>query len=428
MKSNEGLKYITATFKFLLLFNFIQALDSSSFNNNSLIINGGDLPKIDIYHQPIWMNENQPQSISNNKDDQNDLPQEDLIRQLSELNSKLDSEINKYRPNLKKNNSEEPIFNYTIQSNNLNKDQSYNQNLNMNHINKKNPSNSKSNNENRMKLNLYSQNEMQLNDENNNSYKLSSNNQNIIKPSNNQSSINIESYENQYNNINNLNLQSNNKNMIKSVNNQNSPKLEPYNENQLYNQDRISLQSNNQNYYNPESLISDNSQLSKNNQNSKFFGSYPKFTQIAESQLNQINKPLKLAEIKDKFVKDFNENERDKNCVRKEGMLKIRENDVKDKEVSVTYSILTKDRLSYFVNPKDETSIQGSIELSQIIENIKLINGFPSCFTIKTLNEVSDCSVCAENDESARDWINSITQNTVNCNTIYSLKTKGLLK
>lgn len=102
-------------------------------------------------------------------------------------------------------------------------------------------------------------------------------------------------------------------------------------------------------------------------------------------------------------------------CVRKEGMLKIRYKDQKEKDVSVTFAILTKERLSYFINPKDETSIQGSIELGKIKDNIKMITGFPTCFTIKTIDEVSDCTICAESEEKAIEWINAITQNSVNC-------------
>lgn len=118
-------------------------------------------------------------------------------------------------------------------------------------------------------------------------------------------------------------------------------------------------------------------------------------------------------------------------CIRREGMLKIRDVDQKDKDVVVTYAVLTKDRLSYFVNAKDESSIQGSIDLGKIRESLKLINGFPTCFTIKTLDGVSDCSVCAESDDSAREWINAITQNAVNCNTMSALNNlnkRGLLK
>jgi hypothetical protein len=118
-------------------------------------------------------------------------------------------------------------------------------------------------------------------------------------------------------------------------------------------------------------------------------------------------------------------------CVRREGMLKIRDIDQRDKDVVVTFAILTKDRLSYFVNAKDETSIQGSIELAKIKESIKIINGFNSCFTIKTIDTISDCSICAESEDSAREWINAITQNSVNCNTMSTLNNlnkRGLLK
>lgn len=118
-------------------------------------------------------------------------------------------------------------------------------------------------------------------------------------------------------------------------------------------------------------------------------------------------------------------------CIRREGMLKIRDADQKDKDVVVTYAVLTKDRLSYFVNPKDESSIQGSIELDKIRESLKLINGFASCFTVKTLDNISDCSICAESEDSAREWINAITQNAVNCNTLSALNNlnkRGLLK
>jgi len=118
-------------------------------------------------------------------------------------------------------------------------------------------------------------------------------------------------------------------------------------------------------------------------------------------------------------------------CIRREGMLKIRDVDQKDKDVVVTYAVLTKERLSYFVNAKDESSIQGSIELAKIKESLKLINGFPTCFTIKTIDGVSDCSVCAESEDSAREWINAITQNAVNCNTmsaLNNLNARGMLK
>ena len=117
-----------------------------------------------------------------------------------------------------------------------------------------------------------------------------------------------------------------------------------------------------------------------------------------------------------KFLQREKSNEIPKvECIRKEGMLKVRDGDQNEKDVSVTFAILTKDRLSYFINPKDETSIQGSIELSKIKGNIKLINGFPTCFTIKTIDDVSDCTICAESEDKSQEWINAITQNSVNC-------------
>lgn len=69
--------------------------------------------------------------------------------------------------------------------------------------------------------------------------------------------------------------------------------------------------------------------------------------------------------------------------------------------------------------------------MAKISESIKLINGFPTCFTVKTLDGVSDCSICAESQDSAREWINAITQNAVNCNTMSALshlEKRGLLQ
>lgn len=37
---------------------------------------------------------------------------------------------------------------------------------------------------------------------------------------------------------------------------------------------------------------------------------------------------------------------------------------------------------------------------------------------MKTVDGVSDCSICAESEDSAREWINAITQNAVNCNSM----------
>lgn len=158
--------------------------------------------------------------------------------------------------------------------------------------------------------------------------------------------------------------------------------------------------------------------------------------QIPERQETEIERKMnsvELNKVKDPPL-DFigaNKKQRDPICIRREGMLKIRDVDQKDRDVVVTYSVLTKERLSYFVNAKDETSIQGSIELGKIKESLKLINGFPTCFTVKTIDGISDCSVCAESEDSAREWINAITQNAVNCNTMSALNNlnrHGMLK
>ena len=157
---------------------------------------------------------------------------------------------------------------------------------------------------------------------------------------------------------------------------------------------------------------------------------YPKFMQVDST--NEIN-PIKINGFDSKALSaplNFISNKESPLCIRREGMLKIRDVDQKDKDVVVTYAVLTKERLSYFVNAKDESSIQGSIDLGKIKESIKLINGFPTCFTIKTIDGVSDCSVCAESEDSAREWINAVTQNAVNCNTISvlsNMKKRGLL-
>lgn len=190
------------------------------------------------------------------------------------------------------------------------------------------------------------------------------------------------------------------------------------------------LKGNNGNFNNNHNFNSDN------------INSFPKFSQIkSESKLRSENANEiglgynskdndsfpKISSLEKKFLNsDLNftsEKEPSPICIRREGMLKIRDSDQKEKDVVVTYAILTKDRLSYFVNSKDESSIQGSIELFRIKESLKLINGFPSCFTIKTIDGISDCSICAESEDSAREWINSITQNAVNCNTMSALNT-----
>jgi hypothetical protein len=149
---------------------------------------------------------------------------------------------------------------------------------------------------------------------------------------------------------------------------------------------------------------------------------------IAVTPFPMLNGMDKNTVFKNDPLHMLNEQQSNPSCVRREGMLKIRDIDQRDKDVVVTYAILTKDRLSYFVNAKDETSIQGSIELAKIKESIKIINGFNSCFTVKTMDGVSDCSICAESEDSAREWINAITQNSVNCNTVAGLDKRGLLK
>mmetsp|Transcript_27282 Transcript_27282/g.31481 ORF Transcript_27282/g.31481 Transcript_27282/m.31481 type:complete len:102 (+) Transcript_27282:314-619(+) len=97
-------------------------------------------------------------------------------------------------------------------------------------------------------------------------------------------------------------------------------------------------------------------------------------------------------------------------------MLKVRTNDTKDADIPATFAVLTKDRLSYFLDPKDETSVEGSFILAEVITPITLIDKFPSCFSIKTKTGEADGSLCTESKESAKEWINSISQNIVNCN------------
>ena len=167
--------------------------------------------------------------------------------------------------------------------------------------------------------------------------------------------------------------------------------------------------------------------------NSNYVISKPNYHYLNNNQ----NEPIfpKINALENRFKQttlDFTKEQRNSPlCIRREGMLKIRDVDQKDKDVVVTYAVLTKDRLSYFVNAKDESSIQGSIALAKIKESLKLINGFPTCFTIKTVDGVSDCSICAESDDSSREWINAITQNAVNCNTMSALNNlnkRGLMK
>ena len=186
------------------------------------------------------------------------------------------------------------------------------------------------------------------------------------------------------------------------------------------------------------------SKIRPNNAYSQQVYNFPKFLQVPKETNKNIIKsiPLNYSPFPESKINGFDSKSLNSNpidfintkesplCIRREGMLKIRDVDQKDKDVVVTYAVLTKERLSYFVNAKDESSIQGSIDLGRIKESIKLINGFPTCFTIKTIDGVSDCSVCAESEDSTREWINAITQNAVNCNTISvlsNMKKRGLL-
>lgn len=187
-----------------------------------------------------------------------------------------------------------------------------------------------------------------------------------------------------------------------------------------------------------ESNSSDNSnEFQSNNQEKRLEQgqSMQKFNDYNRGMKAQYKEFPQIASIEEKFqsskLEFINKESAAPLCIRREGLLKIRDADLKEKEVNVTYAVLTKERLSYFVNSKDESSIQGSIELDKIKESIKLINGFSSCFTVKTLEAVSDCSICAESEDSAREWINAITQNAVNCNTlsnISNLSKRGMLK
>lgn len=78
-----------------------------------------------------------------------------------------------------------------------------------------------------------------------------------------------------------------------------------------------------------------------------------KFKQIEPPSFSQqMPKISNLANFKEEKL-DFvglQDNSNSPACIRREGMLKIRDIDQKDKDVALTYAILTKDRLSYFVN------------------------------------------------------------------------------
>jgi hypothetical protein len=294
-------------------------------------LQGGALPPLNVFHNPIWMNSKGEDSFNLNMNNfnPNDPAQLQALQRLNLLNKELDEELHKLKPN---------GLNGLMGIQNIQNIQN-NQNSNL-----------ENNFPKFMQLENQNQNQNQSTLSNYNSYP--------------QGLYNSNAFLN-----NNLNLK-------------NLP------------QTQIQLQQ-------PTSTI------------------FPRINGLE----NTLNKPTQL---------DFTNNQSSAPlCIRREGMLKIRDVDQKDKDVVVTYAVLTKDRLSYFVNAKDESSIQGSIDLGKIKESLKLINGFPTCFTIKTLDGVSDCSVCAESDDSAREWINAITQNAVNCNTMSALNNlnkRGLLK
>lgn len=210
---------------------------------------------------------------------------------------------------------------------------------------------------------------------------------------------------------NNNNLKFNKDNYAKSQNYENNVLNKNYNDNKKVtnNNNRETNSDNNK-----------NNQIDNKLNNLSYNDFYPNNLKTYDNQFPDIQ-PLET-KLLDSNIEFIGKETKDVPlCVRREGFLKVRDADQKEKDVVVTYAILTRDRLSYFVNSKDESSIQGSIELDKIKESIKLINGFNSCFTIKTLDEISDCSICAESEDSAREWINAISQNAVNCNTFSAL-------
>lgn len=288
-----------------------------------ILIDGGNLPPINVFHNPLWMDSNKSE----------DSDQTMSINKLNSLNAQLDSELNKYKQMI---------------------------------------SSGKFNNEN----------------------------------SSNGGGFNNNNKNNSNNGMQNL----------RKINNTiDYPKF---------------LQSNSESTLNLENKTNSNNSNNMSNTNNL------RYNDFYSQNSSQIQEFPRIASLENKFLEtklNFLDN-KDNNtplCIRREGLLKIRDSDQKDKDVVVTYAVLTKDRLSYFVNAKDESSIQGSIELDKIKESLKLINGFASCFTVKTLDNVSDCSICAESEDSAREWINAITQNAVNCNTLSTLNNlnkRGLLK
>lgn len=106
-------------------------------------------------------------------------------------------------------------------------------------------------------------------------------------------------------------------------------------------------------------------------------------------------------------------------CLYKEGELKVRDLDSSSKDIPISFVILTAHHLTYYHERNSLESIEGSIELSKIEKTIKIINGYPKCFQLTTLDShLSSCSICAQNETSAHEWINAISQNIINCNQI----------
>jgi len=343
-----------------------------------ILINGGELPPVNVFHNPLWMNSNKPEEANQSKS----------IEKLNDLNAQLDAELSRYKS----------MYTSKGKSSSVSEDITIGKSDNIRGSNK---------NSSFLKLN-----ESNINNSNsNNSYpKFTQLNSNSALSLTNNSNSNSNS------NTNSNNL---NRNFLGGANSNTN-----VNTNFLSSQNQNSLNNNNLNI---------SSSLSNTNTNTNSLR-YNDYYSNNQNNSQNINFP-RIASLEPKFLEtkvDFIDKESNTPlCIRREGMLKIRDADQKDKDVVVTYAVLTKDRLSYFVNAKDESSIQGSIELDKIKESLKLINGFPSCFTVKTLDNVSDCSICAESEDSAREWINAITQNAVNCNTLSALNNlnrRGLLK
>lgn len=79
----------------------------------------------------------------------------------------------------------------------------------------------------------------------------------------------------------------------------------------------------------------------------------PSFMQVNENSNSNSNFPRINgydSRFKEASLDFVGRNQNSPSCIRREGMLKIRDVDQKDKDVVVTYAVLTKDRISYFVN------------------------------------------------------------------------------